>query len=55
MSNKKRVKKLEGQTSIGQELIDEIQVEIINSDGSPGGTLVSKQVNGVWSNYEKQD
>ena len=56
MSNKNRIRKLEVQTNIGQELINEIQVEIINPDGTSGGTIISKKLeDGRWTDYAKQD
>jgi len=54
MSNKHRVQKLENRSNTREELIQEITINIVNADGTSGGTLVSKQVNGIWSGCEKQ-
>ena len=53
-NNKKRVQKLEGRTGTGEGLIDKIVIQIVKADGSPGGQLISKLVDGKWTQYEKQ-
>lgn len=53
MTKIKRLEMIEDKLRPNDELIKEITINFINPDGTTGGTMVSKQVNGVWTKYEK--
>ncbi len=54
MTTKKRVEKLEQSTNTGEDIIDVIEVEFINPDGTTDSKIVSKLIDGKWTKYEKQ-
>ncbi len=54
MTNKKRVEKLEDRTVTSKDIIDEIEIEFINPDGTSDSKIVSKLIDGKWTKYEKQ-